>query len=104
VGPVGELLYPMVGTNLFAMTATNLKTPRAIALLWEFLDAINAEISFKVPISLDEAGLTAEQIRHAQDGLGRGALADTVSRIIAGARKGPVFMSDDEVFNANVDP
>ncbi|MFO7643098.1 MAG: iron-containing alcohol dehydrogenase [Desulfosarcina sp.] len=104
VGPVGELLYPMVGTNIFAMTATTLKTPRTIALLWEFLDAINAEISFKVPISLDEAGLTAEQLRHAQDGLGRGALADTVSRIIAGARKGPVFMSDDGVFKATVGP
>jgi alcohol dehydrogenase len=46
---VGELLYPMVGADIFAVTAADLKTPRSIAVLWEFFDAINTELAMKIP-------------------------------------------------------
>jgi hypothetical protein len=46
---VGNLLYPLAGAETFAMTASELKTPRVIALLWEFYDAVNARLDLKIP-------------------------------------------------------
>jgi len=90
---VGELLNPMVGADIFAGTAADLKTPLTVALFWEFFDAINAELSLKIPMSLGEAGLTdekLEQIRSVVDGNG---VQNHVLRIIDRARKGPALIS-----------
>ena len=90
---VGEMLYPMVGADLFAMTAADLKTPRTIALFWEFFDAINTELALKIPSTLGEAGLTDEQIKRAQAQVGSGLVADYVARIIDGARQGTALLA-----------
>jgi hypothetical protein len=85
---VGELLYPMVGADFFAVTAADLKTPRTIALFWEFFDALNAELSLKIPLSIGDAGLTDEQIKRVQSRLASGSIDDHVARILEGARHG----------------
>lgn len=90
---VGEMLYPMVGADIFAVTAADLKTPRTIALFWEFFDAINAELAFKIPSTLGEAGLTDEQIKRAQGQMGSGLVDDHVMRIIDGARHGAALLA-----------
>ncbi|MCB2146230.1 MAG: iron-containing alcohol dehydrogenase [Deltaproteobacteria bacterium] len=90
---VGELLYPMVGEDLFAMTAADLKTPRTIALFWEFFDAINAELDLKIPSTLGEAGLTDEQIERARAQVGSSPVDDHVRRIIDGARQGAALLA-----------
>ncbi|BBO66838.1 alcohol dehydrogenase EutG [Desulfosarcina alkanivorans] len=90
---VGQLLYPMVGTDLFAMTAPDLKTPRTIALLWEFFDGLNARLDSKIPASLDQAGLTEEQIQRARSRGERGRIDDCLERIIETARAGEGVMT-----------
>lgn len=85
---VGRLLYPMAGTDTYALTATDFKTPRTIALLWEFFDAINTRLDTKIPLSLGDAGLTDEQIDRVQSVEGSGAVNDYLAPIIDGARRG----------------
>lgn len=90
---VGKLLYPMAGTDIFAMTAADLKMPRTIALLWEFFDAINARLDSKIPSSLGETGLTDEQIKRAQSQGRSGSVDDTLAHILESARKGVTMMT-----------
>ncbi|MBR9987568.1 MAG: iron-containing alcohol dehydrogenase [Desulfosarcina sp.] len=85
---VGELLYPMVGEDIFAVMAADLQTPRTIALFWEFFDALNAELSLKIPTAIDDAELTGEQIERIQSRLASGSPDDLVARILEGARHG----------------
>jgi len=83
---VGQLLYPMAGPDIYAMTAQDLKKHRAIAMLWEFFDAINAELVLKIPASLADVGLTADQVDRIQlQADDRNAKA-RIARIIAAAR------------------
>ncbi len=91
---VGELLYPMVGADIFAVTAADLKTPRTIALFWEFFDALNTELSLKIPSSIGDAELTDEQIKRIQSRLARGSIDDHVARILEGARHGVTAIDD----------
>ncbi|MFO7715775.1 iron-containing alcohol dehydrogenase [Desulfosarcina sp.] len=86
---VGELLYPMVGPDIFSVTAADLKTSRTTVLIWEFFDAINTELVQKIPTSLMGAGLTDEQINRIQSRVGRGATNGHVARIIDSARQDP---------------
>jgi alcohol dehydrogenase len=90
---VGEMLYPMMGADIFAMTAADLKTLRTIALFWEFFDAINAELDLKIPSTLGEAGLTDEQIKRAQSQVNGSLVGDHVARIIDGARQGAALLA-----------
>ena len=90
---VGELLYPIVGTDIFALTAADFKTPRTIALFWEFFDAVNTELVLKIPSSLEDAGLTDEQIERVQSRLSNGPVDDHVARIIYGARQRAILMA-----------
>jgi alcohol dehydrogenase len=85
---VGQLLYPIVGADIFAVTADDLKTPRTIALLWEFFDALNSELPLKIPSSIGDAGLTDEQIKRVQSRLAGGSIDDHVARILEGAKHG----------------
>jgi alcohol dehydrogenase len=85
---VGELLYPMVGADIFAVTAEDLKTPRTIALFWEFFDALNTELSMKIPSSIGGAGLTDDRIKRVQSRLASNSIDDHVARILEGARHG----------------
>lgn len=59
---VGELLHPMAGPDVYAMTAQDLKIHRVVALFWEFFDAVNAELVMKIPTSLHDIGLKEEQV------------------------------------------
>jgi alcohol dehydrogenase len=59
---VGQLLYPMVGAQDFALTARTLQTPRVIALLWELYDALNQALTFRIPTTLKKAGLSEDQL------------------------------------------
>ncbi len=83
----GQLLYPIVGADIFAVTADDLKTPRTIALLWEFFDALNSVLALKIPSSIREAGLTDEQIERVQFRLAGGSIGDQVARILECARQ-----------------
>ena len=91
---VGYLLYPMAGTDTFALTASDFKTPRAIALLWEFFDAINDRLETTIPLTLGDAGLTEEQINRVQSGDGSGGVYDYRTHIIDGARRGAAIPSE----------
>ncbi len=84
----------MVGADIFAVTAADLKTPRTIALFWEFFDALNAELSLKIPTSIGDAELTDEQIKRIQSRLARGSIDDHVARILEGARHGVTAIDD----------
>ena len=84
---VGELLYPIAGTDIFALTAADFKTPRTIALFLEFFDAVNTELVLKIPSSLEDAGLTDEQIERVQSRVGNGPADDHMARVIYGARQ-----------------
>jgi alcohol dehydrogenase len=84
---VGELLYPIAGTDIFALTAADFKAPRTIALFLEFFDALNDELVLKIPSSLEDAGLTDEQIERVQSRVGNGPADDHMARIIYGARQ-----------------
>ena len=84
---VGELLYPIVGTDIFALTGADFKTPRMIALFLEFFDAVNTELVLKIPSSLEDAGLTDEQIERVQSRVGNGPADDHMARVIYGARQ-----------------
>jgi alcohol dehydrogenase len=90
---VGELLYPMVGADIFAVTAPDLKTPRTIALFWEFFDALNAELAFKIPTSLGGAGLTDEPINRILSHADRDPSEAHVARIIDKARQDATMMA-----------
>lgn len=59
---VGQLLYPMVGAQDFALTACTLQTPRVIALLWELYEALNQALTFRIPTTLKKAGLSDDQL------------------------------------------
>lgn len=85
---VGELLYPIAGADNFAVTAADLKIPRTIALFWEFFDALNAELSLRIPSSIAGAQLTDDQIERVQSRLASGSIDDHVVRILEGARHG----------------
>jgi hypothetical protein len=85
---VGDLLFPIVGTDIFAVTAADLKIPRTIALFWEFFDALNTELSEKIPSSLREAGLTDEQMDRVQSRLTSDSIDDDAARILESAKHG----------------
>jgi alcohol dehydrogenase len=85
---VGELLIPMVGADTFAVTAADLKVPRTVALLWEFFDALNAELSVKIPSTIGDAELTAEQRERIQSRQASGSSDGFVARVLEGARRG----------------
>lgn len=87
-GNVGELLYPMAGEDIYAVTAADLVTPRTMALFWEFFDALGVELGEKIPSSLAEAGLTEEQVQGILSQLAVDPVDDRVTRIIDGAREG----------------
>ncbi|GAB6907989.1 putative Alcohol dehydrogenase [Desulfosarcina cetonica] len=93
-GRVGALLYSMAGSDSYAVTHDDLKVPRVIALVWEFFEALNAELDDPIPASLADAGITREQIDRVlsrYDGL---AVEDAVKRIIDGALKGIPVMAE----------
>lgn len=92
--PVGELLYPMVGADLFSVTASELKIPRTVALFWEFFDAVNRELEQKIPSTLAGAGLTDEQIERVQSQMGGGQMEDKVARIVYRAKDGAAMVSE----------
>ena len=85
----GDLLYPMVGEDIFAITAPDLKVSRAMALFWEFFDAVGAELNRMVPSSLVEAGLTDEQIQGVASRIAQGPDAVRVAHIIERAKTKP---------------
>jgi alcohol dehydrogenase len=89
---VGNLLYPLAGAETFAMTASELKTPRVIALLWEFYDAVNARLDLKIPSRLGDTGLADEQINRVLSQWRSGSADDCPARIIESARKGATPM------------
>jgi alcohol dehydrogenase len=91
---VGKLLYPMAGADTFALTAADFKTPRAIALLWEFFDAINDRLDAPIPLTLGDAGLTEEQINRVQSDDGSGGADDYLAHIIDGARRGAAMPAE----------
>ena len=91
---VGELLHPMVGADIYAVTAADLKTPRAIALFWEFFDALNAELSMKIPSTIGDAALKGEQIKRIQSRLASGSTDNHVARILEGARHGATTLDN----------
>jgi alcohol dehydrogenase len=91
---VGQLLHPIAGAEAFALTAADLKAPRVIALFWEFVDALNNELTLKIPSSLNNAGPTAEQLDQAQGSLTTDADDDFLVNIIKHARQG-VAVADD---------
>lgn len=92
--PVGELLYPMVGADIYAVTADDLKIPRSMALFWEFFDAVNAELTLKIPLTLVEAGLTQEQLKIVQSAVEGIHEPDVTMQIIQSARDGAVLIAD----------
>jgi len=85
----GGLLYPMVGEDIFAITAPDLKVSRAMALLWEFFDAVGAELDHRVPSSLVETGLSDEQVEGLLSRIERGPDADRAAHIIGRAKSKP---------------
>jgi len=85
---VGELLYPMAGPDNFAVTAADLQTPRTIALFWEFIDALNTELSVRIPSTIGDAALTGGLIERIQSQLASDSADDHVARILEGARHG----------------
>ena len=85
----GGLLYPMVGENIFAITAPDLMVSRAMALFWEFFDAVGLELNRTIPSSLGEAGLSDEQIEDILSRIDSGPDADRAAHIIAGAKSKP---------------
>ena len=85
----GGLLYPMVGENIFAITAPDLKVSRAMALFWEFFDAVGVELNRTVPSSLMETGLSDAQIEDTLSRIASGPDADRAAHIVAGAKTIP---------------
>jgi hypothetical protein len=71
---------------------TPLKTPRVIALLWEFYDAVNARLDLKIPSRLGDTGLADEQINRVLSQWRSGSADDGPARIIESARKGATPM------------
>ncbi len=91
---VGELLHPMVGPDIFALTAAEFKIHRCIALFWEFFDALNARMDLHIPTSLGDAGLTDEQVEDAQSRMRSNSADAHVTRIIDMAARGTAIMTD----------
>ena len=84
---VGQLLHPIAGAEAFALTAADLKVPRVIALFWEFVDALNNELTLKIPSSLNNAGLTDEQLDRLQGRLTTDSDDDFLVDVIKHARQ-----------------
>ena len=91
---VGQLLYPIAGAEAFALTAAELKTPRVIALVWEFFDALNNDLRLTIPSSLIDAGLTDEQLDQVQADLSTDPEDEFLINVINHARQ-DVAMSGD---------
>ena len=85
---VGRLLFPMCGGELFAVTAADLQVPRLKALFWEFFDAVGSELKTTIPSSLEQAGLSNEQIDAVQLQIDDNAFDVAVAGLIHAARKG----------------
>ena len=90
---VGRLLFPMSGGDLFAVTATDLQVPRLKALFWEFFDTVGSELKMAIPSSLEQAGLSAEQIDAVQYQTEDDAFGGAVAGLINAARKGDALLS-----------
>jgi len=90
----GDLLRPMAGADIFAVTARELKIPRTMALLWELFDAVGARLNLKIPSSLVEAGLSEAHIDQALSMLGGDPFADTAARIVHAARNTAILLPD----------
>jgi alcohol dehydrogenase class IV len=84
----GDLLYPLVGADTYALTASDYKIPRIMALFWDFFDALGGELDRRIPLSFSQAGLADEQISRAQSTVSGTHAADAVARIVRGARLG----------------
>lgn len=91
---VSELLYPMVGADIYAVTADELKIPRSMALFWEFFDAVSAELTVKIPSTLVEAGLSEEQMVAAHSAVEGIHEPDVTMQIIQSAWDGAGLMTD----------
>ncbi|BBO73388.1 alcohol dehydrogenase EutG [Desulfosarcina widdelii] len=85
----GELLYPLAGEETYAITATELKVSRVMALLWEFFEAVGVELDCTIPSSLVDAGLDTEQIETLLSQLADEPLAKCAAHIIDSARSKP---------------
>lgn len=91
---VGELLYPMVGADIYAVTADDLKISRSMALFWEFFDAVSTELTLKIPSTLAEAGLSEEQLSTAPSALEGLHEPNITMPILQSAWNGAVLMTD----------
>ena len=80
-----ELLYPMVGEDIFAITAPDLKISRTKALFWDFFDAVGAELDRRIPASLIDGGWNDEQIKAVLSQAASGREADRAAAILHGA-------------------
>lgn len=85
----GELLYPLAGEETYAITAAELKVSRVMALLWEFFEAVGAELDCAIPSSLVEAGVDTERIETLLSELADEPLAQCTVHIIDSARSKP---------------
>jgi alcohol dehydrogenase len=85
----GELLYPIAGEDIYAITAEELKAPRIMALLWEFFDAVGAELNCTIPSSLVEAGVDRDRIETLLSRLADGPSAQCAAHIIDSATSQP---------------
>jgi len=85
----GELLHPMAGENVYAITAEELKIPRIMALLWEFFDAVGVELNCTIPSSLVEAGVDPDRIETLLSQAAAGPSAQCATHILDGARSQP---------------
>jgi alcohol dehydrogenase len=85
----GELLYPLDGGETYAITAADLKVSRAMALLWEFFEAVGLELDCAIPSSLVEAGVDTKQIETLLSQLADEPFAQCTAHIIDSARSKP---------------
>ena len=90
---VGRLLLPLVGENVFALIATKLQVPRLKAFFWEFFDVLSSELEMTIPTSLEQAGLSNEQIDVVQSRNVNNPSDGAVGVIIDAARKGGMLMA-----------
>lgn len=89
---VGGLLSPLAGPEICAQMAEDLKVPRIVAMLWEFLDTINRHLADPIPLTLADIGLTEAQIDTVAR-QNRTDADDPVARIIASAAKGMCILA-----------
>ena len=83
---VGQLLYPMAGAEDYALTDPDLQAPRAVALIWEFYEVLNRSLSTGVSNSLNNAGLTDDQLRQASEALKTDPDASNLENVLMRAR------------------